>query len=65
MEIILKGESKEIAALFVAIQERQSALKVVEEVTDGLRQKFSSSHTPEQFEQRHWMRFEQSKNKGR
>lgn len=47
MEIVIKGESKEIAALFVAIQERQSALKVVEEVTDGLRQKFSSSRTPE------------------
>lgn len=47
MEIVIKGNQKEIAALFVAIQERQSALEVVEEVTDGLRQKFSSSRTPE------------------
>lgn len=46
MEIVIKGESKEIAALFVAIQERQSTLKVVEEVTEGLR-RFLTSHTPE------------------
>lgn len=46
MEIVIKGKPEEIAALF-AIQERQSALEVVEEVTDGLRQKFSSSRTPE------------------
>lgn len=51
MEIVIKGEAKEIAALVIAVQERQclpelDCSEIVDKITDGLRQQLSSSRIP-------------------
>lgn len=47
MEITIKGEAKEIAALITAIKERQTASKVAEEITENLLRLASFSRIPE------------------
>lgn len=47
MEVIVRGDAKEIAALITALQERQSCLNVVEGITEGLQKCLSSVRIPE------------------